>query len=153
MTTNNDLAEQIGNVRQELGRLMEGQKHASTGRAVLHEKLDKIIDAVQLQALAIAGASKDASLASSTAAQTRDRLDAFDREVRPVITELKGKVEELEATNKTEVGPVLTTVKQVRTIGVVLIGLASVSALSVGSVFAFFNGAAKSFVLNWLGLA
>lgn len=151
--TNQQLAQQLGDVRQEIGKLMETSRHASQGRAVLHEKLDKVLDVIQLQAVSLAETRKDATAAALTAAQTRDRIDAFEREVTPIVSELKGKVETLEATNKTEVGPVLNTVKQVRTIAMVLVGISGTAVAAVGTVFSFFNDAARQAVLNWLGLA
>ena len=120
---------------------------------MLHDKLDKLIDAIQVQAVAMAGVSKDAALASAGAAQARDRVDAFDREIAPVIWELSGKVTELETVNKEEVGPLLKIVGQVRAIGIVIIAISSAGVLSLGGLLTFFNNAAKIAVLNWLGLA
>lgn len=150
--TNSQLAEQLGDVREKIGALLADQKHASQGRNVLHDKLDRLLDAVQTQAVAVAEASKDAALASSTAAQTRDRLDAFDREFKPAIQDLKSDVDDLKKADA-DAAPLLGTVRQVRTIGVVIIAISGTGVLSVGAVFSFFNDSARLLVLNWLGLS
>lgn len=152
-TTNTDLSSQIGDVREQIGKLMESQRHASSGRQVLHDKLDKVLDAVQTQAVALAEVSKDASLALSGAAQTRDRVDAFDRSITPIITDLAGKVDKLETTNREEVSPLLKIVSQVRALGWVLVFISGLGIVSVGSLFTFFNDTARTMVLNWLGVS
>lgn len=158
-TTNADLSQQVGDVREQVGALIEGQRAAERGRGVLHEKIDRVLDAVQVQAVAMAGISKDAALAVQVAAQTRDRLDAFDREVSPTINDLKtsvhdfkGRVTDLE-TAHTDAAPLLDTVKQARNLLAVLIVIAGSSAVGVGAIFAFFNDAARQAVRSWLGIA
>lgn len=158
-TTNAQLASRIDTVHQQLGGLVEGQRSAERGRAVLHEKLDRLLDVVQAQAIATAEATKDAALAVSVAAQTRDRIDALDREITPAIAELKqqgsdlGKqVEELHKAD-TDAAPLLNTIKQARNLLAVLIGIAASSGAGLFAFLVWFNDTARDVVLNWLGLS
>lgn len=150
-TTNKDLAAQIGDVREQLGAVLAETRHASQGRQVLHEKLDRVLDIVQTQAIAIASATKDAALATATAAQTRDRVDAFDREITPAITELKSDVSDLKNANSAA-APLLDTIRQARNLLTILVVIAGASGIGLVGVLTFFNEAARGAFRTWLGI-
>lgn len=157
-TTNQQLAERLDGVFQQIGALIEGSKNAERGRFVLHEKLDKLLDAVQVQALQVAGSTKDAEIAGQIAAQTRDRVDALDRELKPAIAELKQQTKELSddvgelKQANIQAGPLLDTVRQARNLLIVLISIAATSGVGIGGVFMFFNTAARDAIRGWLGI-
>lgn len=148
--TNAQLAEQLGDVREKLGAIAADQQHAATGRSVLHEKLDRLTDSLQLVAISLAETGKDATLATTTAAQTRDRMDALDRSVTADLDALRSSVGKLEKTNADDIEPVIKVIGQVRAIAIVLVAISGLGIASVGSVFTFFNSTARHIVLDWL---
>lgn len=151
--TNNDLANQLGDIREKVGAIVSDQKHASQGRAVLHEKLDRLTDSLQVIAVALAETGRDAAQATATAAQTRDRLDAIDRTLSPAVASLTEDVEQLKKTHADELVPLVSTVKQVRNVAGVFAGIAALGVASVGGTLAFANDFARNAVLGWLGLS
>lgn len=126
---------------RSLGRIEEGQKHASEGRKVLHDRMDH--QAEQLADLTLEVRETSArvgTLQKTVAEDMRPRLeiaDQFREDTEPLIEIVR------------------TIHKSLRTIKWLIwaiVGALAVLGITAGALFAWINEIARTGVLRWLGL-
>ncbi len=146
MTTNNDLSRQQGDILRVLGRLEEGQAHASEGRKVIHEKLDRMDERVGDIADTVLKQAHDLTLITETAKQARDEVlklrTEVDRDVKPQLASV--------GTFRADAEPVIVSIKKLRLGLTILVWLLGAGGVLTGGTFVLANAYAKAVIREWL---
>ncbi len=146
--TNSDIMFELGKLTSAAAQQLIESSRANESRRVLYDKIEETNSVVQ----SIKSEQQEQSFllraTTDIAVQARDGLQAFrakyEKEAAPILEGVE--------TFRQEVEPLLAATRAVKNWTAVFAVLTGAGIISVGTIFAFFNEAAKAAIRTWLGI-